>query len=129
MYGVNGDTFAKLYKYRLSGFSEWEGMKLTLGNNVPYVVFSENCGSYLSIDETCLSRDEVFTFVTNKAAHGGKGALVAMIASVASGRYLGSALHRHPFRHTDEGQGSDLRFIFRNDGVRTSFFSPFHSCK
>ena len=59
-------------------------MKRTFVNDIPYVVFPENCGPNLSIDETCLSRDEVFTFVTNKAAHGCKGALVAMIASVAS---------------------------------------------
>lgn len=59
-------------------------MKRTLANDIPYVVFPENCGPYLSIDETCLSRDEVFTFLTNKAAHGGKGVLVAMIGSVAS---------------------------------------------
>ena len=36
-------------------------------------------GRYLSIDETSLSNDELYTIVTNKAAKGRKGALVAMI--------------------------------------------------
>lgn len=36
-------------------------------------------GSHLSIDETCLSYDELYTIVTNKAAKGKKGAIVAII--------------------------------------------------
>jgi Transposase and inactivated derivatives len=36
-------------------------------------------GEYLSIDETCLSYDELYTIVTNKAAKGKKGAIVAII--------------------------------------------------
>jgi Transposase and inactivated derivatives len=36
-------------------------------------------GSYLSIDETCLSQGELYTIVTNKEGHGRKGTLVAMI--------------------------------------------------
>jgi transposase len=38
----------------------------------------------MSLDETCLSNGEVYTILTNKAAHGGKGALAAMIRGVAS---------------------------------------------
>lgn len=36
-------------------------------------------GSNLSIDETCLSSGEVYTFLTNKEGHGGPGSLVAAI--------------------------------------------------
>ena len=76
---MNGNTLASLYKYQLSGYTEWEGMRM-LDSGCCYVVNPENCGPYLSIDETALSRDTVFTFVTNKDAHGGKGTLVAMIS-------------------------------------------------
>lgn len=38
----------------------------------------------MSLDETCLSNGEVYTILTNKAAHGGKGALAAMVRGVAS---------------------------------------------
>lgn len=36
-------------------------------------------GKNLSIDETCLSRGEVYTFLTNKEGHGGLGTMVAVI--------------------------------------------------
>ncbi len=38
----------------------------------------------MSIDETCPSNGEVYTLLTNKAAHGRKGTLVAMIRGVAT---------------------------------------------
>ena len=38
----------------------------------------------MSLDETCLSNGEVYTVLTNKAAHGGKGALAAMVRGVAA---------------------------------------------
>ncbi len=41
------------------------------------MVFSENIGSRLSIDEVAISNGELFTLVTNKAAHGKKKAIVA----------------------------------------------------
>ena len=43
------------------------------------MLFEENMGTHLGIDETALSNDELYTIVTNKAAKGGKGALVAMV--------------------------------------------------
>lgn len=79
LYGVNGETLRKLYKYRLSGYSEWSGMLKTQYQQVLYVCFPENCGPNLSIDETALSKDELFTIITNKDAHGGPGTLVAML--------------------------------------------------
>lgn len=84
MYGVNGDTLSRLYKYTLSGYDQWKGMSLLDRSGISYVVFPENCGPYLSIDETSFSREEVFTIVTNKDAHGKKGALVAIIEGVRS---------------------------------------------
>lgn len=86
---MNGKTLADLYKNRLSGYRDWEGMKRLEGSSCCYIVFPENCGKYLSIDETALSRDQVFTFVTNKAGHGGKGTLVAMISGTRSADIIG----------------------------------------
>ena len=42
-------------------------------------MFEDNIGENLSIDETCLSSGEVYTFLTNKAGKGGKGTLVAVV--------------------------------------------------
>ncbi len=48
------------------------------------MLFPDNFGKDMSLDETCLSNGEVYTVLTNKAAHGGKGALAAMVRGVAS---------------------------------------------
>ena len=48
------------------------------------MLFPNNFGDDMSLDETCLSNGEVYTILTNKAAHGGKGALAAMVHGVAS---------------------------------------------
>lgn len=44
-----------------------------------WLLFDENLGESLSIDETCLSSGEVYTFLTNKACKGGRGTLVAVV--------------------------------------------------
>lgn len=59
----------------MSNFHEWEERE----HAADYLIFPENIGSHLSIDETCLSYDELYTIVTNKAAKGRKGAIVAII--------------------------------------------------
>lgn len=48
------------------------------------MLFPENFGKDMSLDETSLSNGEVYTILTNKAAHGGKGTLAAMVRGVAS---------------------------------------------
>ena len=44
-----------------------------------WLLFEENMGPYLSIDETSLSDDELYTIVTNKEAKGRKGSIVAIV--------------------------------------------------
>lgn len=78
--GVNGRTFIKLYKEKLSGYMSWNQR----AHAEEYVLNGANIGKSLSIDETSLSNGEVYTVVTNKAAKGKKGALVAMVKGVAS---------------------------------------------
>lgn len=43
------------------------------------MVFPENIGPYISIDETSFSNGDLYTIVTNKDAKGKKGALIAMV--------------------------------------------------
>ena len=43
-------------------------------------MFENNIGEKLSIDETAISKDELYTIITNKKAKGGKGALVSSVA-------------------------------------------------
>ncbi|XRG97895.1 transposase [Salinimicrobium sp. TIG7-5_MAKvit] len=64
------------YKDYLSDFRQWKQKK----HARKWLIFPENMGPYLSIDETALSKGELYTIITNKKAKGKKGALVAIIA-------------------------------------------------
>ena len=43
-------------------------------------LYPQSVGTHLSLDETSLPQGELYTILTNKAAKGGKGSLVAIIA-------------------------------------------------
>jgi transposase len=68
------------YREHLSGFEDWEHIH----HAEEYLIFPQNIGEFLSIDETSLSDGELYTIVTNKAAHGKKGTLVAIIQGTKS---------------------------------------------
>lgn len=53
-----------------------------------WILFPENVGEQLSLDETSLSQGELYTIITNKSAKGKKGALVAMVKGVESERVI-----------------------------------------
>ena len=62
------------YKDYLSDFKDWDQKK----HAKQYLIFPENIGPYLSIDETALSKGELYTIITNKNAKGKKGSIVAI---------------------------------------------------
>jgi transposase len=66
--------FDKQYKDQLSGYHDWDQKS----HADEWLLFPENIGERLSIDETAVSNGDLHTFITNKAAHGKKKALVAM---------------------------------------------------
>jgi len=51
-------------------------------------LFPDNIGEYLSIDESALSNGELYTILTNKAAKGRKGAVVAMVKGTTSEKVI-----------------------------------------
>lgn len=71
---MNGRQLTTQYKEIFSDFRVWD----QLDHAEDYLLFPENMGEHLSIDETCLSSGEVYTFLTNKEGHGGRGTLVAV---------------------------------------------------
>ena len=79
-YGMNGQTLRKQYKEKISGYRQWD----QLPHAEEYLLFPENVGADLSLDETCLSNGEVYTVLTDKSARGRKGALVSIIRGVAT---------------------------------------------
>ena len=89
LFGVDGKRLEEQYASHLSGFTSWE----QAGHAENWLLFPENIGEYLSIDETSLSQGELYTVLTNKAAKGKKGALVAIIKGVESESVI-KVLHR-----------------------------------
>ncbi len=68
------------YKNKTSGFKDWE----QLNHSEDYLIYPENIGEHLSIDELSLSKGVLYTFVTNKKGRGKKKTLVAVIKGTKS---------------------------------------------
>ena len=83
-YHINGSQLERHYKDYLSDFRRWDAAS----HAGEWLVFPENIGSKLSIDETSLSNGELYTIVTNKAAKGRKGALVAIVEGTSSEKVI-----------------------------------------
>jgi len=73
---VNGKKLQRQYKDYLSDFKKWKQKS----HAKEWLIFPENMGRYLSIDETALSKGELYTIITNKKAKGKKGAIVAILS-------------------------------------------------
>lgn len=59
-YHIDASTFEKQYKDVLSGYRNWE----ELSHAEEWLVFPENIGPNLAIDETSLSNGDLYTIVT-----------------------------------------------------------------
>ena len=90
-YHISGTQLERHYKEHLSDYSSWSEKD----HADQWLVFPENMGSNLSIDETSISNGELYTIVTNKAAKGKKGALVAIVEGTSSEKVI-EALERIP---------------------------------
>ncbi|WP_417236279.1 ISL3 family transposase [Bizionia paragorgiae] len=78
---MNGKKLSRQYRDHLSDFKVWKQRK----HAKQWLVFPENIGSHLSIDETALSKGELYTIITNKKAKGKKGAIVAIFSGTKAG--------------------------------------------
>lgn len=72
------------YKEHLSDYKEWDQKE----HAHEWVLFPQNMGPRLSIDETSLSNGELYTILTNKDAKGQKGAIVAMVEGTTSEKII-----------------------------------------
>ena len=77
---VNGDDVGQAYRDHWSDFPTWEER----GHATEYLLHAGNIGTRLSIDETSLTRGEIYTLLTNNAARGGKGSIVATVKGTRS---------------------------------------------
>lgn len=70
--------FEKQYKDHLSGYREWNQKD----HADKWILFENNIGEHLAIDEVAVTNGELYTILTNKAGKGGKGSLVAIVEGV-----------------------------------------------
>ena len=90
---VNGKLLEGQYAAHLSDFTTWDQLE----HAEDFVVFPDNVGECLTIDETSLSQGELYTVLTNKAANGKKGCLVAIIKGTDSERVKSILRRKIPF--------------------------------
>ena len=83
-YYIDGNHFGQQYKESLSGYNQWEQKD----HAEDWILFPENIGENLSLDETSLTNGELYTILTNKAGKGKKGSLIAMIESTQSDKII-----------------------------------------
>lgn len=75
----------------MSDYEDWKEKE----HAQEWLVFPENIGSHLCIDETGMSNGDLFTIVSNPQARGRKGSLVAIVSGVQSDKVI-AALQRIP---------------------------------
>ncbi|WP_349773788.1 ISAon1 family transposase [Chitinophaga horti] len=96
---VDGKQLQQQYKNHLSGFHQWTQKQ----HCAEWMLFEDNIGPFLSIDETAFSSGELYTIVTNKAARGRKGSIVAMIRGTQADQLI-AILQKIPKRRRDKVQ-------------------------
>lgn len=75
-YHIDGHTFEKQYKEVLSGFRQWDQLE----HADEWLLFPDNIGPRVAIDESSLSNGELYTFVTNRDARTRERSLIAVVA-------------------------------------------------
>ena len=79
-YYIDGEQLGRQYKEHLSDYRIWDQKD----HADKWLIYPDNIGSHISIDETSVSNGELYTIITNKAAKGRKGCLIAVIEGTAS---------------------------------------------
>ena len=74
-YRIDGDTLERAYKDHLSGYNQWEDRP----HADRYLIFPENFGQHMSLDETSTKDGELFTILSNKDGHCRKGSIAAIV--------------------------------------------------
>ena len=72
-YCLDPKLFEKQYKDHLSDFNGWDQKE----HAQDWLLFEQNIGSRLSLDETSVSNGELYTILTNKMGGGRKGSIIA----------------------------------------------------
>lgn len=72
---MDGKQLQNQYKNHLSDYKDWDQKE----HAEDYILYPKNIGYRLCIDETALSKGELYTIIINKDRRGKKGSIVAII--------------------------------------------------
>ena len=92
-YGVNPRSLQRQYKDYLSDFKAWDQKQ----HATYWLLFAQNLGVNLSLDETAFSNGDLYTILTNKKAKGKKGAIVVMVKGTKAEAVI-EILHKIPLK-------------------------------
>lgn len=96
-YYIDGEQLGRQYKEHLSDYRIWDQKD----HADKWLIFPDNIGTHISIDETSVSNGELYTIITNKAARGCKGCLIAVVEGTASEQVI-EVLERIPQEKLDQ---------------------------
>lgn len=88
---IDGNQFGQQYKEYLSEYKTWDQKE----HASEWILFPDNIGPNLSLDETALSNGELYTVLTNKEGKGKKRTLIAMIEGTEADKVI-AVLNRIP---------------------------------
>ncbi len=83
-YYIDGEQLGRHYKEYLSDYRSWDQAE----HADKWLLYPQNIGTKISIDETSLSNGELYTIVTNKAAKGKKGTIIAIVEGTAADQVI-----------------------------------------
>lgn len=95
-YHIDSSTLEKQYKDVLSGYRTWQ----ELDHADKWLVFPDNIGPNLAIDETSLSNGDLYTIVTNRDRHGREQSLVTIVSGTKAETVI-EALRHIPSKELD----------------------------
>lgn len=96
-YGVNPRSLQRQYKDYLSDFKAWDQKQ----HATDWLLFAQNLGANLSLDETAFSNGDLYTILTNKKAKGKKGAIVVMVKGTKAEAVI-KILHKIPLKQRNK---------------------------
>ena len=98
---IDAHTFEKQYKETLSDYRHWDQLE----HADEWLLFPENIGPRLAIDESSLSNGELYTFVTNRDACTREQSLIAVVAGTKSEDVIAV------LRRIDEGKRKSVQEV------------------
>jgi len=83
-YGISAKRLQNTYKQKLSNYLNWDQKK----HADEYLLFPENMGESLALDETAFTNGELYTILTNKSKGGKKGAIIAIVKGTKASQII-----------------------------------------